>query len=245
MNQIRRVFNLLEQRLKGDNKNEKILERLDQYRAKEIDALWQRSAFLGTFLVLGYTGYGFLVDKIVSVPASNVLVGSELKAVLNISVPDTTTLHFLACALACVNMIFSVLWIAMAKGSKAWYEAYENAIQDMELKVDKSYSEVRKSICLKFAQKNDCLFSTKAGGYSPSKINITIGQISLVLWLLVLITHIVILCTDTYEIISKSTLVFLLFLIVWSTICVISNLNINKCNDWIESSYHSDKSDKN
>lgn len=38
--QIRRVFNLLEQRLKGDNKNEKILERLDQYRAKEIDALW-------------------------------------------------------------------------------------------------------------------------------------------------------------------------------------------------------------
>src|SRR5690554_5685198 len=75
-------------------KKDKILERLDQYRAKEIDALWQRSAFLGTFLVLGYTGYGFLVDKIVSVPASNVLVGSELKAVLNISVPDTTTLHF-------------------------------------------------------------------------------------------------------------------------------------------------------
>ena len=162
-------------------KRSKVLERLDQYRAKEIDALWQRSVFLGTFLVLGYTGYGVLIN--------NILFRSS-EADLNLP-------HLVACALACVNIIFSVLWIAMAKGSKAWYEVYENAIQEMELKVDKSYSEVRKSIRLKFAQKNDCLFSTKAGGYSPSKINIVLGQISLVIWSVVLLVHLIVLyCND-------------------------------------------------
>src|SRR5690554_4571893 len=173
----------MEKEMSSIEKNEKVLERLDQYRAKEIDALWQRSVFLGTFLVLGYTGYGVLIN--------NILFRSS-EADLNLP-------HLVACALACVNIIFSVLWIAMAKGSKAWYEVYENAIQEMELKVDKSYSEVRKSIRLKFAQKNDCLFSTKAGGYSPSKINIVLGQISLVIWSVVLLVHLIVLYCNDFE----------------------------------------------
>lgn len=225
--------------------NEKILDRLDKYRELEIQNLWQRSVFLGAFLILGYTGYGILVDKMLS---------TEYQ--------ELQLLHFFACIVACVNIIFSVLWIAMAKGSKAWYEAYENAIAFVENSNQERYSwkEIRCEIDLrkritntakcesrmdlnKFEKnlKNDCLFSTKAGGYSPAKINIALGQISFFIWVIVLITHIAILCTDTYKMISKDTLVFLLSLIVLSTICIISNLSINKCNEWIESGYFSDK----
>src|SRR5690606_14879068 len=102
----------------------------------------------------------------------------------------------------------------MAKGSKAWYEAYENAIQEMELKVDKSYSEVRNSIRLKFAQKNDCLFSAKAGGYSPAKINIALGQVSLVLWIVVFFVHFIILCCNDFELINNKCLIAIILLII-------------------------------
>ena len=36
---------------------------------------------------------------------------------------------------------------------------------------------------------NNCLFSTKAGGYSVSRINIAIGQISYVIWVIIIISH--------------------------------------------------------
>lgn len=201
--------------------NEKILKRLDAYRAIEINNLWQRSVFLGTFLVLGYTGYGFLVDKMIPVTNND----------------ELPLLHFLACALACINMIFSVLWIAMAKGSKAWYEVYENAIKDMELKVNKSYQNVRSSISLKFAQKSDCLFSTKAGGYSPAKINIVIGQISLILWCIVFLVHCVTLYCNHYELIDYCCLVIgaiVLFVTIVILICRLTKKDI------IKSSYFKD-----
>src|SRR5690606_36270403 len=174
-----------------------VLKRLDAYRAIEIGNLWQRSIFLTAFLILGYTGYGFLVDKMLSSHNFN-----ELRL-----------LHFLACVLSCVNIVFSALWIAMAKGSKAWYEAYENAIQEMELKVDQSYKNVRKSIRLKFAHKDDCFFSMKAGGYSPSKINIALGQVSLVLWSVVVFVHFLILVNNNYRFIGNFLLILLVFLL--------------------------------
>ena len=246
MCRITRVFHVLDRRLKDNNCNEKILERLDAYRAKEIDALWQRSVFLGTFLVLGYTGYGFLLDRMLS----------EDK------IEKLQLLHFLACALACVNIIFSVLWIAMAKGSKAWYESYENAINFVEnAEKELTWKEVRCEIDLRRRNfekkckerdtdefknlKDNCLFSTKAGGYSPSKINIALGQISFVIWLIVLIIHITIIGVGAYEMINNECLVFLAFLISWITIAVISNLEVNECNRYIESSYFSDKKTEN
>src|SRR5690554_1875374 len=190
-------------------KKDKILERLDQYRAIEINNLWQRSVFLGTFLVLGYTGYGVLIN--------NMIFG-------NFKVDNLNLLHFITCALACVNIIFSVLWIAMAKGSKAWYEVYENAIHFVENSDRERYSwkEIRCEIDLRRREmnqgkesknqnkkcedrnnpdkfkniKNDCIFSTKAGGYSPAKINIALGQISFFIWILVLFIHITLVFID-------------------------------------------------
>lgn len=212
-----------------------VLQRLDDYRTIEINNVWQRSAFLGTFLALGYTGYGFLVGTAIS--------------------QDNVWVHFLACILACVNIIFSVLWIAMAKGSKAWYEVYENAILFVEnATATLTWEKVRHELdlrrrknetCRKCQNRNgcgfedrkdDCLFSTRSGGYSPSKINIALGQIGLGIWIVVFFVHLVLLCMSTS--IKESYLIYFFIKIISNvTIFVILGLVFSK---WIKSSYFSD-----
>lgn len=240
----------------------KILERLDRYREIEINNLWQRSVFLGTFLVLGYTGYGFLLDKMLS-PTDTFYQLNQSKYFLKASIETNLQMyHFVTCVLAAVNIIFSVLWITMAKGSKAWYEVYENAIYFVENSEKEKFSwkEIRCEIDLRrknindtykcqnrnnpsefVNQKEDCLFSVKSGGYSPSKINIAIGHINFFMWLIVLTVHLIILSINTYEIINRECLIFLIILVVWVTFMVVASLQINKTKGWIESSYLSDK----
>jgi hypothetical protein len=99
------------------------------------------------------------------------------------------------------GLVLSILWIQMAKGSKRWYERYEKSIC---LIIDDPYLENRVfSFPHQPANKNgipmhgylidadcdDSLFSTKAGYYSVSRVNIAIGQVALVIWRLLLILH--------------------------------------------------------
>lgn len=39
---------------------------------------------------------------------------------------------------------------------------------------------------------NDCLLNTKAGSFSPSKVNILIGQVSLWIWIICFVIHMLI-----------------------------------------------------
>ena len=100
---------------------------------------------------------------------------------------DYMLLHFIAVGLALTGIIISILWIMMGKSSKAWYEVYESRICDIEARKEMGieenyrmgeYGSEAKTI-------NNSLLSTKGGKYSPSKINIAIGQFSLVLWFLI------------------------------------------------------------
>ena len=164
--------------------------------------------FLGTFLLLGSTGYGFLLSKMLSSTETTFYLFDQQKYILKKSSNSSIQLlHFIACTLACINMVFAVLGIAMAKGSKAWYEALENAIPFVENSNKKmiSWAKVRWEIDLRSREmnkrkcddrddlksfrkdlKNNSIFSTASGAYSPSKINIALGQISLLIWLTVL-----------------------------------------------------------
>ena len=65
----------------------------------------------------------------------------------------------------------------MAKGSKAWYEVYERYIFEAEgLKIPERY---RLGALCRPWEMNGNLFSKKAGRYSPSRLNITIGSVTL------------------------------------------------------------------
>lgn len=168
-----------------------IRDSLWRCRDFELSHLWQRSIFLTTILILCFTGYGVVTMKLCEQVENGVKV-------------STYILNNIALVLSIVNILFSTLWIMMAKGSKAWYERYERAIDAFEC--DEKYvnpevtnTGINGSEIGGFQYQNlinyerpdirDCIFSCKGGGYSPSKINIAIGQISFVLWCLVFGAH--------------------------------------------------------
>ncbi len=159
------------------NKNKVTLKEIREtyysLRNFEISNLWQRSVFLSAILVLFYSGYGYLVSKSLDEEVKNPLL-----------------LHELCCAIALLAIVFSIIWIMMAKGSKAWYEVYENKIFDIEkqseLKIPECHQMKPKGILRELDQ---CLFSNRSGRYSVSKLNILIGQVLLINWTIVLIIH--------------------------------------------------------
>lgn len=153
-----------------------IYERLQKNRELEIKNLWQRSIFLATFLVLCYTAYGALIGNML-----NQCFNAEKICQYNIVVILTSF----------AGIIISVLWICMAKGSKAWQEVYEDAISDYEHRYWRDIPDEFHSDELKgdHNKRDRCLLSTKGGPFSPSKINIVIGQISFLIWICIAIVH--------------------------------------------------------
>ncbi|WP_337773384.1 hypothetical protein [Alistipes sp.] len=97
-----------------------------------------------------------------------------------------------ACAVALLGTSFALIWIMMAKGSKAWYEVYERYIFEIEreeaegLKIPERY---RLGALCRPWEMNGNLLSKKAGRYSPSRLNITIGSVMLTAWLAAGLVH--------------------------------------------------------
>ena len=177
----------------------------------EIQNLWQRSIFLGTFLILCFTGYGFFFCKAFFTDDGNFIgLWSEAKECCcnSLTLSPNWQIHIIAVFIAMIGIIMSVLWICLAKASKAWVEVYEAAIASIDTE-----DNFMPTMCKKVggfhmekltlyghneysannaesAQFSNSLCSCKGGLFSPSKINICIGQISLVIWLLIVIVHI-------------------------------------------------------
>lgn len=164
-----------------ENNNEVSLKELREEfykcRSFEVLNLWRRSFLLSIFQVLCFTLYGVL--------ASRLLTAGPGAA-------DPLAVNEIACAVALVGMSFAVIWIMMAKGSKAWYEVYERYIFEIEreetdgLKIPERY---RLGALCRPWEMNSNLFSKKAGRYSPSRLNITIGTVLLTTWFVVLLVH--------------------------------------------------------
>lgn len=169
-----------------------IYKRLQENRKLEIQNLWQRSIFLATFLVLCFTGYGVLIGKMID-PKCCVCCACCVPCKIDY-------MDIIAIFISLVGIIMSILWIAMAKGSKAWQEVYEDAIGKIEedLKIPEQYrSENLKGNA---AKRDMNIWSMRGGSYSPSKINIAIGQISFVIWILIFVTHLTCLIKISIEI---------------------------------------------
>ncbi|KAF2516324.1 hypothetical protein E0W68_12390 [Flavobacterium salilacus subsp. salilacus] len=154
------------------------LNKLYKCRDLEISNLWQRSIFLSVFLILCFTAYGYLMLDLVKV---------------NYNVNILNKYNIACLLLSSISIIFSVIWILMAKASKAWYEVYESAISKFEYqhfkRINLPYENIMGEMIFQKDQRNDSIFTTKGGAFSPSKINIAIGQISLIIWIIVMISH--------------------------------------------------------
>lgn len=169
----------------------------------ELTYLWQRSIFLTAFLVLCFTGYGFLLFEMIKEPTCK----WPLSIVANDNTLTNEVLNVVAIGLSLIGFLFSSLWIKMAKGSKAWYERYERAIYAIE--TDKKFIRHRAMPIGAFQyiyldnfepdSVDNRLYKMDGGAFSPSKINIAIGQISMLIWILLFIIHCCILSVLYYD----------------------------------------------
>lgn len=191
-----------------DDKDLQIYQLLYQAYADEIKNLWQRSIFLATFMVLVWTGYGALqlkaLDKDFSVSAGYCLVSFGLCGVI---------------------IILSLLWIAMAKGSKFVQEAHEEHIASFEF----NNAKIKQLFCglniyepkLKNKLSKE-LFSNgvlKAYRYSPSKINIALGCFSAIIATFLSLVHIFIIMCN-FEKLNCTCIVFIIIAFILTILII-------------------------
>jgi len=162
----------------------------------EIAHLWQRSVFLTAFIVLCFSAYGYLAADMLS----------ALRTPVNTS-SDTYWLiaHGGAIFISLIGTTFSLLWITMAKASKAWTEVYESAIaayeqtdgyvnkQEDKNKIGSFQFDYLEDFKTKINEKkfSGCILKSEGGAYSPSRINWAIGSVTLCIWTLLILLHII------------------------------------------------------
>ena len=197
-----------------------IREGFYKIRKFEIQNLWQRSIFLVTFTVILFTGYGQLMEQLI-LPKSKDLIHSEF---------DTLYINCICYILSIIGSTFSVIWIMMAKGSKAWYEIYERRIINIE-----------KESALGIPQKyqmdkgapwtlNNSLWSQEPGAYSVSKINILLGQVLRVIWVVISVIHSILILITTYSFKEDNTSCdIILYMGAPFTILLIVTIAAQKC----------------
>lgn len=146
-------------------------------------------------------------------------------------IENALIIHEICCAIALLAIVFSIIWIMMAKGSKAWYEVYERKICNIE-------KEENLKIPPKYQMKtNDCtpwnldanLITTKSGRYSVSRINILIGIILMITWTMILITHYIsaiYLFSDSNANCVMHTIILVILVVLFLLILITAALNV-------------------
>ncbi|MGX2972694.1 RipA family octameric membrane protein [Helicobacter sp. T3_23-1059] len=160
--------------------------------ADEIGNLWKRSIFLATFMTLAWGGYGALQLKHIE---KDFTITNLTYNPLNLNVYHCTSL-----GLCLIIIVLSLLWVAMAKGSKFVQEAHEAHIEnlncDLIYEIDSQTGKLKRYFCNlsnyqdRIEKKNlssNKLFSSYR--YSPSKINIALGWISFAAAIILSVIH--------------------------------------------------------
>ncbi len=155
--------------------------RLCACRDFEIKLQWERAVFLTAFLIACFAGYGSFM---LSVHQHGY---GSLSSLLVKCIPIAITF---------VGIVLSLFWILMAKGSKAWYEHYEQAIAAFAKEHTPAgvfeYMLSHQWCALSDIKKNPMsngILNFKGGCYSVSKIVIAIGIGSLIIWSVLFVLH--------------------------------------------------------
>ena len=202
----------------------KLRETFYSCRNFEINNLWQKSVLLTAFFVLDFTVYVNIVAKLFDIEMNS---------------QTAVVLHEICSALGIIGIVFSIIWIMMAKGSKAWYELYEAAIcgieRDKELKIPEEYimGEIYSAKPI-----DNKILTNNAGSYSPSKLNIVVGRILLIIWIVIYFIHLlfeIIWIINAYN--SNICPLLHCCISLLSFIMVITIYFTSKLNTWAKSSF--------
>ena len=184
----------------------KIYKEVWACRNFEISNLWQRSIFLGAFMLAIATGYGVLASKMLFPDSADdktiyryVETEDEISKIflqpsylIKQHGDASWEAHAAAVGLCHLGIVFSFLWVMMAKGSKMWYERYESAIcyfTEQASCLDKDMPYYGNLPQLESHKKSPSPFSPLAYYYSVSKINVTIGIVCLYVWGMLDVIH--------------------------------------------------------
>lgn len=152
----------------------------------ELEHYWQRAVFLTAFLLACYAGYGTLIIQCATAEKMQL---------------PFWVVNGIAFVICMVGILLSLLWIMMAKGSKAWYEKYESAISAFverykeKVAFEDDLGEVAGfgiMWCDEFERpiQSDWLWNSSGGRYSVSRINVAIGHLSTLIWTGLVLLHI-------------------------------------------------------
>lgn len=151
-------------------------------RDLEIQMLWTRLTLLGGLLALTYTGYGVLILKEFELASKG----------------NWTIFNLLAIGACCFGVVFSVFWITTAKGSKFWYEYYESVIGHFQrenktlFEADSNKERILSYLDFDSITPPDAdrsLLTSCGGHFSVSRIPIVLGQVSMLVWMALILVH--------------------------------------------------------
>jgi hypothetical protein len=155
--------------------------RLCACRDFEIKLQWERAVFLTAFLIACFAGYGSFM---LSVHQHGY---GSLSSLLVKCIPIAITF---------VGIVLSLFWILMAKGSKAWYEHYEQAIAAFarmyapngmpDYMIAHRWTDMPD---MSRDSMSNNIFRFNGGTYSVSKIVVAIGTCSMIVWGSLFILH--------------------------------------------------------
>ena len=231
----------------------------------ELQHYWQRSVFLAGFMIALFTLYGSFVGDNLSLEINNEIHNS---ANINVNISKNiepisnlftkSKIHYFGFLIGCVGIIISQLFIMMIKGSKRWYEQFEQSIywfyyNDTDLfskelnknledyLEDKKYPHFGGLKNIKKDRINNSLLNTNAGYYSVSRINIVLGQLLCLVWMGIIGFHLFNILYS-FEFITEYfdnekyicdffifvSTVFVVFLLVWLFSLVLKKFVISK-----------------
>lgn len=177
-------------------------------REREISHMWQRGAFLATFVIGWFT---FYIKMIVQ--------GCRTSVICN----------WMGIATCVTGIVLALLWIAMAKGSSAWYSIYEQAIGDLVKEYFKDRTQDDELFVGIIGEKcpivkgcshdnkwSNSYISGNGGTYSLPRINIAIGHLLFLIWATAFLGH----CVMIMLILCPSCVDFIRQYVAWGTIVV-------------------------
>lgn len=168
----------------------KIYDRLCHCRDMEIELVWKRAVFLTAFMIAALASYGGLLTAAVR---------------KGFSLPLFYGVTMCGIGISCVGVVLSLMWIMMSKGSKAWYEHYEQAISAFAVEYllppfDKLAAHDWLSIPnIKREKMLNGILKTHGGTYSVSRVSVMVGQLALSIWSVLIISHILAYCFVVFD----------------------------------------------
>jgi len=178
INAVKMGFKKDKEQVSIENVREKLYER---YNA-ELGQLWQHSIMAWGFELLIFTGYGYLIANFFLKCSGSCIFYHNL--------------NLIALGICFLGLCVSAMWIALVKAAKTRQESSEEVIHNLERDPDFfPYSRVYAmgGFHNRVKKLDMSLRTGNPGKFSPSRLNMFIGQFTWFVWASLSLVHIILL----------------------------------------------------